>query len=202
MSARKAVGPDSPERIRPERVRKPLYNAPTPAAAALHYADDPTPILEAMYRRIWETSMHDMPFVNSALSVAAIGFRRHGGPTWPRATASAFSFRLANSNSSPTTTPAAIFRPTNIARCLRRSVSFLRTRRHWRRQRKRWRPCLRWSRQQWSNLRPKRNRLPPRRQFQRVAPFCAASLAGAAKRRFRLARNSRCRAAACSPACR
>jgi [NiFe] hydrogenase assembly HybE family chaperone len=79
MSARKAVGPDSPERIRPERVRKPLYNAPTPAAAALHYADDPTPILEAMYRRIWETSMHDMPFVNSALSVAAIGFRRHEG---------------------------------------------------------------------------------------------------------------------------
>jgi [NiFe] hydrogenase assembly HybE family chaperone len=62
-----------------ERVRKPLYQAAKPAAAAQHYTDNPGSVLEAMYRRVWETSMHDMPFVNSALSVAAIGFRRHQG---------------------------------------------------------------------------------------------------------------------------
>lgn len=61
------------------RVRKPLYSAPKPAAAATYYAENPAPQLEAMYRRVWETSMHDMPFVNNALSVAAIGFRRHEG---------------------------------------------------------------------------------------------------------------------------
>jgi len=62
-----------------EPIRKPLYQATKPAAAALHYVDTPVPVLEAMYRRIWETSMHDMPFVNNALSVAAIGFRQHEG---------------------------------------------------------------------------------------------------------------------------
>lgn len=61
------------------RVRKPLYTAPKPAAAAVFYTENPAPQLEAMYRQVWETSMHDMPFVNSALSVAAIGFRRHEG---------------------------------------------------------------------------------------------------------------------------
>lgn len=64
---------------RSQRVRKPLYTAPKPAGAAKHYVDSPAPELEAMYRRIWETSMHDMPFVNEALAVAAIGFRRHEG---------------------------------------------------------------------------------------------------------------------------
>lgn len=65
------------EDARPQRVRKPLYTAPTPAGAAPHYADNPSPILEARYRRIWEASMHDMPFVNSALSVSTVGFRRY-----------------------------------------------------------------------------------------------------------------------------
>ena len=62
-----------------ERVRKPLFEAARPAEAAVAYADDPTALLEAHYQRVWDTSMHDMPFVNPALSVAAIGFRRHEG---------------------------------------------------------------------------------------------------------------------------
>ncbi len=62
-----------------ERVRKPLYQAERPTQAAQHYDDNPAPVLEAMYRRVWETSMHDMPFVNAALSVEAVGFRRHQG---------------------------------------------------------------------------------------------------------------------------
>ena len=62
-----------------ERIRKPLYQAPKPDAAAVLYAEDASAILEAMYRRVWETSMHDMPFVNSALTVTAVGFRRHEG---------------------------------------------------------------------------------------------------------------------------
>jgi [NiFe] hydrogenase assembly HybE family chaperone len=77
MSADATEGADSLADARPQRVRKPLYAAPTPAGAAPHYAHDPSPILEARYRRIWETSMHDMPFVNNALSVSAIGFRRY-----------------------------------------------------------------------------------------------------------------------------
>jgi [NiFe] hydrogenase assembly HybE family chaperone len=72
-------GADGFADARPQRVRKPLYTAPTPAGAATYYADDPSLILEARYRRIWETSMHDMPFVNSALSVATVGFRRYQG---------------------------------------------------------------------------------------------------------------------------
>lgn len=62
-----------------ERLRQPLYQAPQPAGEAVQYADSPAPALESMYRQVWETSMHDMPFVNNALSVAAIGFCRHEG---------------------------------------------------------------------------------------------------------------------------
>ena len=62
-----------------ERVRKPLFEAAKPAEAAVAYADDPTAMLEAHYQRVWGTSMHDMPFVNPAPPVAAIGFRRHEG---------------------------------------------------------------------------------------------------------------------------
>jgi [NiFe] hydrogenase assembly HybE family chaperone len=77
MKAGATEGADSIADARPQRVRKPLYTAPMPAGAATYYADDPSPVLEARYRRIWETSMHDMPFVNGALSVSAIGFRRY-----------------------------------------------------------------------------------------------------------------------------
>ena len=62
-----------------ERIRKPLFQSPKPAADAAAYGDDPSRLIEEMYRQVWETSMHDMPFVNPALSVAAIGFRRHLG---------------------------------------------------------------------------------------------------------------------------
>ncbi len=62
-----------------ERIRKPLFVAEKPAEAATAYTEDPTALLEAHYRRVWETSMHDMPFVNPALTATAIGFRRHEG---------------------------------------------------------------------------------------------------------------------------
>jgi [NiFe] hydrogenase assembly HybE family chaperone len=79
MNAEVTAGADNLDDARPQRVRKPLYTAPTPAGAACLYADDPAPLVEARYRRIWETSMRDMSFVNGALSVAAIGFRRYRG---------------------------------------------------------------------------------------------------------------------------
>ncbi|HNL22708.1 MAG TPA: [NiFe]-hydrogenase assembly chaperone HybE, partial [Rhodocyclaceae bacterium] len=40
---------------------------------------DPTAFLESHYRHVWETRMQDLPFVNPALGVAAVGFRRHRG---------------------------------------------------------------------------------------------------------------------------
>ena len=61
------------------RVRKPLYTATQPGGAAKSYAENTGPALEEIYRRIWETRKHDMPFVNNALSIAAIGFRRYEG---------------------------------------------------------------------------------------------------------------------------
>jgi len=60
------------------RIRIPAFQAPQPAPAAA-LAEDPTPRLQAMYRRIWETSMHDMPFINTALTVEVVGFRRWRG---------------------------------------------------------------------------------------------------------------------------
>ena len=62
-----------------ERVRKPLYQPERPSAAALPHAGNPASLLETLYRNVWETSMHDMPFVNRALTVRASGFRRHDG---------------------------------------------------------------------------------------------------------------------------
>lgn len=56
-------------------IRKAAMQAPQPLAAK-PLVDDPTARLEAMYRRIWIDSMRDLPFVNLALSVEAIGFRR------------------------------------------------------------------------------------------------------------------------------
>ena len=40
---------------------------------------EPGALLEAHYRHLWMTHMHDMPFVNPALGVEAVGFRRHEG---------------------------------------------------------------------------------------------------------------------------
>lgn len=61
-----------------QRIRVPAFQAPQPDPAA-PIPDDPTPRLEAMYRRIWASSMHDMPFVNRALTVEVVGFRRWQG---------------------------------------------------------------------------------------------------------------------------
>lgn len=62
-----------------ERVRKPLYQPERPSVAAVAHAGNPAPLLESLYRDVWETSMHDMPFVNRALTVSAVGFHRHDG---------------------------------------------------------------------------------------------------------------------------
>lgn len=61
-----------------ERIRKPAL-APPPIRPAVPRPDDPTGFLEVHYRHVWETRMHDMPFVNSALGVAAVGFQQHRG---------------------------------------------------------------------------------------------------------------------------
>lgn len=59
-------------------LRVPAWRAPQPAPAAALGAD-PAPRLAAMYRRAWEAGMRDMPFVNPALAVEAVGFRRWRG---------------------------------------------------------------------------------------------------------------------------
>jgi len=56
-------------------IRKAAFQAPQPPPAT-PLTNNPAPRLEAMYRRIWLASMRDLPFVNLALSVEAIGFRR------------------------------------------------------------------------------------------------------------------------------
>lgn len=61
-----------------ERIRKPAL-APPPIRPAVPRADDPTAFLQAHYQRIWEERMRDLPFVNPALQVAAVGFRRFEG---------------------------------------------------------------------------------------------------------------------------
>jgi [NiFe] hydrogenase assembly HybE family chaperone len=66
------------QETRAKPVRKRAFQAPQPAPA-LANADDPSALLASMYRRIWDTSMHDLPFVNPALSVEALGFRRWQG---------------------------------------------------------------------------------------------------------------------------
>lgn len=58
-----------------EDVRKAAFQAAQPPAAE-PIVVDPTPLLETMYQRIWATSMRDLPFINPALSVEAVGFRR------------------------------------------------------------------------------------------------------------------------------
>lgn len=55
--------------------RKAAFQAPPPPPATA-IDENPAARLETMYLHIWETSMRDLPFVNLALSVEAIGFRR------------------------------------------------------------------------------------------------------------------------------
>jgi hypothetical protein len=54
----------------------PSQHFPTCLPPAEPIIDNPAARLEAMYRRIWLASMRDLPFVNLALSVEAVGFRR------------------------------------------------------------------------------------------------------------------------------
>ncbi|RDE49283.1 MAG: [NiFe]-hydrogenase assembly, chaperone, HybE [Candidatus Accumulibacter meliphilus] len=56
-------------------IRKAAFQAPQPPPAKA-ITNNPAERLEAMYRRIWLASMRDLPFVNLALSVEAVGFRR------------------------------------------------------------------------------------------------------------------------------
>lgn len=43
------------------------------------FGEDPSPFLEAAFRRIDAERMADLPFRNAALRVEAVGFRRHDG---------------------------------------------------------------------------------------------------------------------------
>lgn len=61
-----------------ERIRKPAL-APPPIRPAVARQEDPTEFLEAHYRQVWQTRMQDLPFVNPALGVSAVGFRRYRG---------------------------------------------------------------------------------------------------------------------------
>lgn len=42
-------------------------------------AENPAAAVEAMFRQVWHTAMHDLPFVNAQIGVEAIGFRRVDG---------------------------------------------------------------------------------------------------------------------------
>ena len=61
-----------------ERIRQPALQPP-PIRPAVPRDEDPTVWLEAHYRHVWETRMRDLPFVNAALSVEAVGFQRLNG---------------------------------------------------------------------------------------------------------------------------
>lgn len=61
-----------------ERIRTPAL-APPPIRPAVPRDDDPTAFLEAHYQNVWQTRMHDLPFVNVALAVEAVGFARYEG---------------------------------------------------------------------------------------------------------------------------
>jgi [NiFe] hydrogenase assembly HybE family chaperone len=61
-----------------ERIRQPALQPP-PIRPAEPREDDPSGFLKAHYQYVWETRMHDLPFVNANLQVDAIGFMRHEG---------------------------------------------------------------------------------------------------------------------------
>lgn len=61
-----------------ERIRQPAL-APPPIRPAKPREDNPAAFLEAHFRHVWQTRMHDLPFVNRALGVEAIGFQRLDG---------------------------------------------------------------------------------------------------------------------------
>ncbi len=61
-----------------ERLRQPAL-APPPIRPAVPLEADPTAFLESHYQQVWETRMQDLPFVNPALTVKAVGFRQVEG---------------------------------------------------------------------------------------------------------------------------
>jgi [NiFe] hydrogenase assembly HybE family chaperone len=61
-----------------KRLRKPAFSAPAPMPAK-PISEDPSALLVRFYDRVWREQMQDLPFVNPALSVEAIGFVRHEG---------------------------------------------------------------------------------------------------------------------------
>lgn len=61
-----------------KRLRKPAFMAPTPVPAR-PLADDPSPLIERFYDKVWREQMHDLPFVNPVLRVEAVGFRQVDG---------------------------------------------------------------------------------------------------------------------------
>lgn len=61
-----------------KRLRIPAFAAPPPAPAKA-LLDDPSARVEAFYNRVWNEQMAGLPFVNPALRVEAIGFRRADG---------------------------------------------------------------------------------------------------------------------------
>jgi len=58
-------------------IRRRAFEAAQPPPAK-PIDENPARRVEAKYLHLWATSMRDLPFVNPALSVEAIGFRRHG----------------------------------------------------------------------------------------------------------------------------
>ena len=61
-----------------QRLRQPAIVPRTPEPAK-PFADDPGEIVRAHFLQVWETAMHDMPFVNPALAVEVAGFQRVDG---------------------------------------------------------------------------------------------------------------------------
>jgi [NiFe] hydrogenase assembly HybE family chaperone len=57
------------------RSRNAAFQVPQPPSA-IPLSENPAMCLESMFLEIWTTSMRDLPFVNAALSVEAVGFRR------------------------------------------------------------------------------------------------------------------------------
>ena len=61
-----------------KRMRKPAFMAATPEPAK-PIAEDPSALIERFYNKVWREQMQDLPFVNPALSVEAVGFRQVDG---------------------------------------------------------------------------------------------------------------------------
>lgn len=60
------------------RLRQPAFVAPPPPPAA-PLPDDPSARLEVFFEQVWRERMQDLPFVNPALRVEAVGFRTIAG---------------------------------------------------------------------------------------------------------------------------